>query len=105
MAKLSRDSIRGWSNALAELCAQEEMHARANELLMRRVRRMGGRRGFWIAAGCALMALAATGMCAQEQSPAQPSQTPTLKTGITYEDQSSESCEKQNENNPYTGMD
>jgi hypothetical protein len=29
----------------------------------------------------------------------------TLKGGVTYEDQSSDSCEKQNENNPYTGMD
>ena len=42
---------------------------------------------------------------AQEQPTTTQSTTPTLKTGITYEDQSSESCEKQNENNPYTGMD
>jgi hypothetical protein len=48
------------------------------------------------------MALVAMGLRAQE--PAQ-SQSPTLKGGVTYEDRSSEACEKQNENNPYTGMD
>lgn len=36
---------------------------------------------------------------------AQQSTTPTLKAGITYEDQSSQTCEEQNQNNPYTGMD
>jgi hypothetical protein len=56
----------------------------------------------------ALLVLVALGARAQEQpsTPTQgPQKTTTLKTGITYEDQSSESCEKQNENNPYTGMD
>jgi hypothetical protein len=51
----------------------------------------------------AVLAVAGAGVRAQETQQ-QPS-TPTLKGGITYEDQSSESCEKQNENNPYTGMD
>jgi len=37
---------------------------------------------------------------------AQETQKPvTLKGSVTYEDQSSDSCEKQNENYPYTGMD
>ncbi len=43
------------------------------------------------------------GARAQQETP-QPSKTTTLKGGVTYEDNSSESCEKQNENNPYTGM-
>ena len=51
----------------------------------------------------ALIAFVGVGVCAQEQP--SPQKTTTLKGGITYEDQSSESCEKQNENNPYTGMD
>jgi len=51
-----------------------------------------------------LLVFAATGACAQEQ-PSTTQKPVTLKGGITYEDQSSESCEKQNENNPYTGMD
>jgi hypothetical protein len=52
----------------------------------------------------ALLVFVATGACAQEQ-PSTPQKPVTLKGGITYEDQSSASCEKQNENNPYTGMD
>jgi hypothetical protein len=52
----------------------------------------------------ALLVLVAAGACAQEQ-PSTPLKPVTLRGGITYEDQSSESCEKQNENNPYTGMD
>ena len=64
------------------------------------------RRAFvWSVLGAlALLPFAASGR-AQEQPTTPQSTTPTLKTGITYEDQSSESCEKQNENNPYTGMD
>jgi hypothetical protein len=58
----------------------------------------------WAAAG-ALALIAFVAAHAQEQPTTTQSTTPTLKTGITYEDQSSESCEKQNENNPYTGMD
>lgn len=50
--------------------------------------------------GAAIFAVMAAS-CAQ----AQQSTTPTLKTGITYEDQSSQTCEEQNQNNPYTGMD
>lgn len=52
-----------------------------------------------------LMPFAADGARAQQQPTTTQSTTPTLKTGITYEDQPAESCEKQNENNPYTGMD
>src|ERR1700691_6236088 len=51
-----------------------------------------------------LLAVSAGAGATAQETQQQPS-TPTLKTGITYEDQSSESCEKQNENNPYTGMD
>jgi hypothetical protein len=50
-----------------------------------------------------VLALAGAGARAQQETP-QPSKTTTLKGGVTYEDNSSESCEKQNENNPYTGM-
>ncbi len=59
----------------------------------------------WAVTGTlALISVVATGACAQEQ-PSTTQKPVTLKGGITYEDQSSESCEKQNENNPYTGMD
>ena len=59
----------------------------------------------WASMGAlALLVFAAACACAQEQ-PSTTQKPVTLKTGITYEDQSSESCEKQNENNPYTGMD
>src|ERR1700678_4079678 len=57
-----------------------------------------------VAGTLALIAFVGAAAGAQEQ-PTTPQKTTTLKTGITYEDQSSESCEKQNENNPYTGMD
>ena len=53
-------------------------------------------------AALTLCALAAGGVRAQQETQ-QPSQT-TLKGGVTYEDNSSETCEKQNQNNPYTGM-
>jgi hypothetical protein len=56
------------------------------------------------AAALALIAFTTAGAPAQEQ-PSTTQKPVTLKGGITYEDQSSESCEKQNENNPYTGMD
>ncbi len=60
---------------------------------------------FWASIGTlALLVFATAGACAQEQ-PSTTQKPVTLKGGITYEDQSSESCEKQNENNPYTGMD
>ncbi|HVN94398.1 MAG TPA: hypothetical protein VMT38_11910 [Terracidiphilus sp.] len=56
----------------------------------------------WILAGTlAPFSFTAASGGAQEQ----PSSTPTLKTGITYEDKSSQTCEEQNQNNPYTGMD
>ena len=51
------------------------------------------------AVALAVLAIACPGACAQQST------TPTLKTGITYEDPSSETCEQQNQNNPYTGMD
>jgi hypothetical protein len=55
----------------------------------------------WAVAGAlALAALMTAGALAQEtQKPV------TLKGGVTYNDQTSDNCEKQNENNPYTGMD
>jgi hypothetical protein len=99
MAKLSRvDS--GEMTQAAELRALGGADSRTNKAIRGRE---GARRGFWPAMGLALLALAAAGARAQEQSP--PSTTPTLKTGITYNDQSSEDCEKGNENNPYKGMD
>jgi len=52
----------------------------------------------------AVLCLVAGGGAQAQQETQQPGKTTTLKTGITYEDSSSESCEKQNENNPYTGM-
>jgi len=63
---------------------------------------MGGAISFcaWAVVGAAAVAMfAAAGSRAQGQS-----STPALKTGITYEDQSSETCEKQNAGNPYAGM-
>lgn len=54
-------------------------------------------------AALALLVFAAMNLRAQQEP--QVSTTPTLKTGITYEDQSSQTCEEQNQNNPYTGMD
>jgi len=59
----------------------------------------------WAAAGAlALISFVAASVRAQEQ-PSTPQKPVTLKGGVTYEDQSSDSCEKQNENNPYKGMD
>jgi hypothetical protein len=51
------------------------------------------------AIGAAILTVVAAGWVQAQQST-----TPTLKTGITYEDQSSQTCEEQNANNPYTGM-
>jgi hypothetical protein len=59
----------------------------------------------WAAAGVlALISFVAAGVRAQEQ-PSTTQKPVMLKGGVTYEDQSSDSCEKQNENNPYEGMD
>lgn len=59
----------------------------------------------WAVLGAlALLALTTAGVRAQEE-PSTTQKSVTLKGGVTYEDQSSENCEKQNENNPYTGMD
>ncbi len=58
----------------------------------------------WVVLGAlALIAFAVTAVRAQQEP--QQSPKPPLKGGVTYNDQSSENCEKQNENNPYTGMD
>ena len=52
------------------------------------------------AGALALVIFAAAGGRAQGQSA-----SPPQKGGVTYEDPSSETCEQQNQNNPYTGMD
>ena len=60
------------------------------------------------AAALALVSLTTAGARSQEDPPAGPNamQSPngTLKGGVTYTDQSSDTCEQQNANNPYAGM-
>jgi hypothetical protein len=53
-----------------------------------------------IAGALGLSVFAAMNVCAH----AQQSTKPPLKATVTYEDQSSQTCEEQNANNPYTGM-
>ncbi len=100
MADLSRVHSRRVMKTSAELRIASGAGARAEESLIRPLR--CGLRDFWIAAALALLVV---GGRAQEQSQAPSPSKTTLKGGVTYEDQSSEACEKQNENNPYTGMD
>ena len=52
----------------------------------------------WAAGALALVAMVSSGARAQQSS------SGTLNTGVTYTDQSSDTCEQQNANNPYAGM-
>ncbi len=51
--------------------------------------------------GAAILAVIVASWTQAQEQPAKP----PLKGGVTYEDQSSQTCEEQNQNNPYMGMD
>ena len=98
MTELSRIRRREVLEAQQELRARTELGVRVQADLGSRNWCATARAVGWAAGALALVALVSVSARAQ-QSP-----SGTLKSSVTYTDQSSDDCEKQNADNPYAGM-